>query len=138
MAKPVPEPDVVSAFYWAAAREERLEVLGCRGCGHLHHPPDVACPRCLSQDLAPVPVSGRGSVYTFTVARQPFDAAFSEEIPYVLALVELEEQEGLRVLTNIVGPGLDRLAVGSAVEVVFEERDGWRLPQFRLARVAGQ
>jgi len=76
-------------------------------------------------------VSGRGSIYAFTVARQAFDAAYLDAIPYVLALVELVEQTGLRLLTNIVETPFDRLVSGLPVEVTFEERSGYQLPQFR-------
>jgi hypothetical protein len=78
-------------------------------------------------------VSGRGKIYAYTVARQAFDGAFVEDIPYVLALVELEEQANLRILTNIVGAQLDELASDVAVEVTFEDRRDYKLPQFRIA-----
>ena len=133
MDKPVPQPDPVSEFYWEGAREGSLLVQRCAGCGFLLHPPDVVCPRCLSADLVPTPMSGRGVIYAFTTARQAFDAAFIEDLPYSLALVELEEQPGLRILANIVGVSPEEVTGGAAVEVTFEERGDWALPQFRLA-----
>lgn len=78
-------------------------------------------------------MSGRGKIYVYTVARQAFDSAFIDDIPYVLALVELEEQANLRILTNIVGAQLDEVASDVAVEVTFEDRKEYKLPQFRIS-----
>lgn len=78
--------------------------------------------------------SGRGTIFAFTIARQAFHESFADRVPYVLALVELEEQAGLRVLSNIVGPDQAALASGAPVELVFEARGDWALPQFRLRR----
>jgi uncharacterized OB-fold protein len=71
-------------------------------------------------------------VYSFTVVRQAFDEAFLGEVPYVVALVELPEQAGLRVLTNLLEVEPDDVEVGMPVELTFETRDGQALPQFRL------
>ncbi len=109
-------------------------VLRCSACGYYLHPPEPACPRCLGDALEPTAVSGRGTLFSFTVARQAFDVAFLDHLPYVLALIELVEQPGLRILTNIVDDPPDALEVGAPVEVTFEARGGWSIPQFRLAR----
>jgi uncharacterized protein len=131
--KPVPEPDELTRFYWDGASHGQLLIQRCEGCGLFLFPPGVACPRCLSEALTPTPVSGRGTLYAFTVAQQAFDIAFADDIPYVLGIVELEEQEHLRILTNIVGTDADTLSSGQAVEAVFEKRGGFTLPQFRPA-----
>jgi hypothetical protein len=129
-------PDAVTAFYWEGAKQGKLLIQRCGSCGHFLHPPDVACPECLSDELVPTEVSGRGTIFAFTVARQAFDVAFVESIPYVLALVELEEQKNLRILTNIVDAPVEKLASGLPVHVVFEERGDYRLPQFGLSEGA--
>jgi uncharacterized OB-fold protein len=129
--KPIPVPDEITAFYWNAASQGRLEVQQCPRCGSRQFPPAIACPRCQSDDLEHGAVSGRGRVYSFTVVRQAFDAAFIEELPYVVALVELEEDSGVRILSNIVGAAVDSIHVGMPVEVGFEHRDGVSLPVFR-------
>jgi uncharacterized protein len=131
MAKPVPVPDETTAFYWEAAREGRLEVQRCASCGSWRFPPTIACPTCQSEELVPTPVSGRGSIYSFTVVRQVFDPAYAGELPYVVALVELEEDPSLRILTNIVGTGPADITVGMPVEVTFEARDGAAIPVFQ-------
>jgi uncharacterized protein len=105
----------------------------CQACGFYLHPPGVVCPRCLSESLVPTEVSGRGQVYAFTVARQAFDATFASSVPYLIALVELDEQPGLRMITNLVGATADAVTSSARVEVTFEPRGAWNLPQFRLA-----
>ena len=80
------------------------------------------------------PVSGRGRVYTYTVTHHRVVPGF-DDLPYAVALVELDEQAGLRMLANLPGVPLESIHVGMAVEVVFERLpDGGRLPQFRAAR----
>lgn len=130
-AKPVPVADGVTAFYWEGAAAGELRVLRCAPRAHLSHPPEVSCPECGSTDLEPVTISGRGSVYSFAIVRQAFDPAFLPELPYVVALVELDEQPGLRVLSNIVECDIDAVEIGMPVEVTFDVRDGTVVPQFR-------
>lgn len=133
--RPRPVPDAVSAFYWEAAARRELAVLGCDRCGLAHHPPEVACPYCGAATLTPRVASGRGTVFAACLVRQAFDAAFADTVPYPLVLVELDDQPGVRVLTNVAdGPGADRavVAVGTPVEVAFEDHGDWALPQFRV------
>src|SRR4051812_47946031 len=120
MEKPVPEPDDCSRFYWQAAAEGVLSVQRCSTCARYLFPPSIACPRCLTDTLAPTPVSGQGRIYAFTIARQAFDPSF--EVPYVLALVELDEDREVRILANVVECDPDAVTGGAAVEVVFEHR----------------
>jgi uncharacterized protein len=129
--KPEPVPDAESSFYWEGARHGTLLVQRCTACGFYLHPPGVACPRCLSETLQPVPAGGRGTVYAFTVAHQAFDPSFADDLPYILALVELEEQSGLRILTNIVDVEPNDITSGTPVEVTFEPRGERWIPQFR-------
>jgi uncharacterized OB-fold protein len=129
--KPTPEPDEVTAFYWRGAAVGELRVLRCAACGYLSHPPDVACARCGAAVLAPEAMSGLGAVYTFAIVRQAFDPEFLSEVPYVVALVELDEQPGLVLLANIVDIDVDAVEIGMRVEVTFEDRDGHVVPQFR-------
>jgi hypothetical protein len=128
--KPIPAPDEVSEFYWEAAARGELAVAACVPHGHLNYPPDVSCSTCGARELEPRVVSGRGTVYSFTVVRQAFTPAFAADVPYVIALVELAEQGGLRLLTNLVEVAPEAVAVGDAVHVVFEERGEQWLPQF--------
>ena len=131
--RPVPEPDEVTAFFWDAAREGRLEIQRCESCEQYQYPPDVACVHCQSTELTPAQVSGRGSLYSYTRVDRAFHAGFAGQLPYVIGLVELEEQPGLKLLTNIVGADPEDLKVGMPLEVTFETRRDITLPQFRPA-----
>ncbi len=117
-------------FFWDAAKEHRLLIQRCTGCGDLRHPPRPMCPSCNSLTWDTVEASGNGTVYSFVMPRHP-QFPFME-YPYVVALVELEE--GTRVVTNIVGTTPEAVTIGMAVELTFEEFDGGLvLPQFTPA-----
>ena len=129
--RPLPLPDEVSQFFWDGARDGRLLVQRCRQCSRLQYPPDVACVHCQSVELVPEQVSGRGQLWSYTVVERLFHAGFADALPYVVGLVELDEQEGLRLLTNVVDASPDQLRVGLHLEVTFEDRGEVVLPQFR-------
>ena len=129
--RPPPQPDVTTSFFWDAAAQGRLSIQRCSACGYLQHPPDVVCTECQSPDLEPVEVSGRGTLYSFAIADRAFHPGFVAHVPYVVALVELPEQAGLRLLSNVVEAEPEHLRIGMPVEVVFEPRGGMSLPQFR-------
>ena len=131
MPKPAPSPNEVTQFFWDAAREHKLVIQRCDECKRYIHWPQLLCPRCGSDRLSPSQVSGKGNIYSFCVVNHIFHPAF--EVPYSLAIIELDEQPGLRMLTNIVDCPNDALSVGMPVEVTFEDGDGYTLPQFRPA-----
>ena len=81
--------------------------------------------------------SGRGVIYSYSIVDRPLHAGFVDALPYVVVLVELADQPGLRILTNLVDvPEGTSLSCGMPVEVVFEDRGGVMLPQFRLSEVS--
>ena len=125
-----PALDDDNRFFWTSGEDGRLRFLRCQSCGHYLHPPLPRCPQCGGDQLAPEPVSGRGTVHTFTVNHQQW-AGDAE--PWIIAIVELVEQDGLRLTTNIVDCPLDEVAIGQEVEVTFEERDAVWFPLFRRA-----
>jgi uncharacterized OB-fold protein len=130
----VPVPPVVDTSaraYWEGARGHRLVLAACTGCGFLVHYPRARCPRCLSTAIEPREVSGRGRVASWTVTHRPPAPAFAEDLPIVLVLVELDAQPGLRIAATMAD-GEARPTIGDAVDVVFEDRDGYTLPRFRL------
>ena len=131
--KPFLPPNETTRFFWDAAREHRLVIQRCDGCAFYIHWPEVCCPRCGSERLSASEVSGRGTVYTFTIVQHVFHPGFAADVPYSLALIELEEQPGLRVVANIVDCPNDAVRIGMPVEVTFEDREGYSLPQFRPA-----
>jgi uncharacterized protein len=133
MSKPVPIPDHASAFFWEGAARGELLVQKCADCGSFQYPPTVVCESCQSRDVRPARVSGRGTLYALTVMHQAFLPIFAEDVPFTIALVDLDDAPGARLLTNIVGADPGDLSAGDPLEVVFEPRGDYALPQFRPA-----
>ncbi len=130
--KPLPQVDPESQPYWNAAREGRLLIKRCADCGKAHHYPRELCPHCHSDRVTWEQASGKGTVYTYTVARRPAGPAFKADTPYVVALVELAE--GPRMMTNLVSVDLERVRIGLPVQVRFEAiSDEITLPKFMPA-----
>ncbi len=117
--KPLPRVDEESRGWWEALARHELYFQRCRDCGTKRFYPRALCPRCLSSATEWVRASGWGTVYSFTVTHQNQAPGFREELPYVLAIVELDE--GVRMMTNVVGCAPDAVRVGMRVEVVFED-----------------
>jgi uncharacterized OB-fold protein len=129
---PRPAPDPLTQFFWDGCREHRLLIQRCNACGHYIHWPRPVCRFCQSTDLAPAEVSGRGTVYTYTVTVQPFHPWFADKVPYLVATIELEEQEHLHMVSNLVECTEDDVVVGMPVEVTFRDvADDLVLPLFR-------
>jgi uncharacterized protein len=128
----LPEPDATTRFYWDAAARRELAILRCGSCRTFVHYPREDCPKCGSKNLRPERVSGRGTIYSFTIAHH---GAAGIPTPAPIVLVELEEQKGLRVLANLLDCELNQVRVGLPVEVTFEDvGEGVVLPQFRPRR----
>jgi len=111
--------------------EGRLMLMKCGKCGTVRLPSRQHCDNCLSSEYAWVQSSGRGSIRTFGIMHQRYHPAFVPELPYNLAIVELEE--GPRLVTNIVGASNDALEVGMPVVVDFEQHEDVAIPKFRPA-----
>jgi uncharacterized OB-fold protein len=127
----LPRVDDTNRHFWTGGERGELCFLRCGDCGHWIHPPSPICPICLSRDIAPDSASGTGTVHTFTVNHQPWIPGFDP--PYVVAIVELADQVGLRLTTNIVGCPPDAVHIGMAVRVTFEQYDEVWLPLFEPA-----
>jgi uncharacterized OB-fold protein len=131
---PVPVPNALTSFFWDGVAAHELRILRCRSCGHHVHYPRPICDRCQSADLAPERVSGRATLYAYTWATQAFHPYFVDKVPYAIAVVELVEEPGLRLTTNIVDCPADLMRTGMDLEVVFDEvAPGLTLPLFRPA-----
>lgn len=131
---PRPTPNADSRPYWDAARERKLLVRRCNGCGELHFMPRFLCPGCWSEDLEWVESGGNGIIYSLTVIHRAPTPAFAALTPYVTAMVELDE--GPRMVANLVGEGALEAKIGDRVSVTYEDRgEGEVLPQFELAAV---
>jgi len=127
---PPPITDVNRPF-WTGGAGGNLLISQCGSCARWAHPPAALCAACGGQ-LVPQPVSGRGSVFTFTVNHHPYNPAVP--VPYVIAIVELDEQTGLRFTTDLVACGVDEVYIGMPVEVTFEPAGEAWVPLFRPAR----
>lgn len=131
--KPVPVVNPWAKPFWDAAREERFIIQQCKDCKKYIFYPRIACPHCFSDDVQWVPASGRATVYTYTVVESNAPSAFISDMPYVIAVVRLEEG-GVQMLTNIVGCKPEEVRCDMPVEVVFETlNDDFKLPKFRPA-----
>ena len=116
--------------FWEAAAKGELRMQRCGDCGQVRFPPAVLCARCLSERSEWVVLSGRGTVYSWIVVHQSQHPAFNADVPYNVAIIELEE--GPRLHTNIVECSNERIHIGMPVEVVFHKvSDDTALVKFR-------
>ena len=122
--------------FWEAGLAGELRFQRCAACGHLRYPISTTCPKCLSRDASWVPVSGRGRVLTYAVFDRAYHPSREGRIPYVVALVQLEE--GPRMFGDLVDAAPADVAVGTPLVVTFDPSpDGtFAIPRFRLARDA--
>ena len=117
----IPTIDSTSAPYWAAARDGRLLIAGCSACDKVHHYPRPFCPFCWSEDVRPVQATGTGTLYTYSTVYVNDLTPFADRLPYVAAIVELDE--GPRLMTIIEGVAPEKLRVGMPVTAVFRPVD---------------
>lgn len=128
----LPVPTVVSAEYWDACRRHELLIQRCGGCAKHQFYPRLVCAICSENSLQWVRASGRATLTTFTIVRRPVSRAYAAAVPYVVALVALEE--GPTMMTNIVDCDVDEIRIGMALEVAFEDwPEGMTVPKFRPA-----
>ncbi len=128
-SKPLPEITEDNQPFWDGCREHKLLLQRCSRCGHLRDA-NPLCPECWASDHDWVEASGRGSVYSWIVVHQCYSKAFEDDLPYNVAIVELEE--GPRLLTTLMEIDNDDIRPGMQVEVVFEDvTEEVTLPKFR-------
>ncbi len=132
-AKPLPRVTSVTQPYWEAAAQKRLVIQRCLKCEEYVWCPRPACTECGSNQLEWKAVSGRGTVFSFTIIRQVIArgaAAFEKEIPYIVAWIDLDE--GPRFCSNVVNCPVDQITIGMPVEVEFDKASPEIfLPKFR-------
>ncbi|MEB8336160.1 Zn-ribbon domain-containing OB-fold protein [Streptomyces endophyticus] len=137
--RPVPVPDSQSAPYWEASARHTLALARCGRCAAFALPPDVTCPHCHATDpgFAYEPVSGRGTVRSWTVVRQSALPGLVGEVPFVLVDVELDEQAGLRMIGRLLDGPDSPLRVGDRVRAAFEDvTPNVSVPAFTFGGVA--
>lgn len=131
--KPVPTIDADSAPYWSGAKENRLMIQRDRASGRCFLYSRRLAPGIDDADVEWFEASGRGKIYSFTVAHRPAGPAFKNDVPYVIASIELEE--GARIMTNIVTDRPEGLFIDQPVEVFFDRvSDDLTVPKFRPVR----
>jgi len=116
--KPLPIPTPTTAPFWEGLNAGVVRIQRCSSCSTWVFYPRNRCPSCLSDTLAWHDVSGRGTLYTFTIARQPTSPHFASEVPQLLAVVELDE--GVRLTTTLVGIAPTAIKVGMKVKPYFD------------------
>jgi len=117
--KPLPIPDEDSQPFWEGLRAHKIVLQRCCQCGSYRFPPRSLCPHCLSLESEWREVSGRGKVYSFSVIHHVYRPGFADEVPYVVALIDLEE--GIRITSNIVSCTPEEVKIGMDVEAIFAD-----------------
>jgi len=128
--RPRPRLTALTEPYWTSGRDGVLRIQRCDTCGFFVHPPGPACPRCHGRALTFTAVAGGATVMAATVNHQPWYPGWPET--YVVAIVELDEQPGLRLATNLVGD-VPADPIGARVQVEFLDHDGVWLPVFAVS-----
>lgn len=130
--KPLPVIDQETAFYWNSLSKGKFFLKKCSNCTKFHFYPRSICPHCYSDKTEWVEASGRGEIYSYTIARRPAGPAYSQDVPYIVAIVDL--QEGPRMMSNIVTDRIGDVKIGTRVEVTLEAvTDEVTLPKFKIA-----
>lgn len=132
--RPLPHATAWSAPYWDAAKQNKFVIQYCKDCDKPIMYPRRFCPHCLSDSLEFRPSAGKGVIYTMTVQVAGPPSGFGDKLPYVMAVIQLDE--GVQLMSNVVGGDRESAKIGDRVSVDFETvEDGETvLPVFRLAK----
>ena len=123
----MPRLDPDNTFFWTSGKDGKLRFLRCQDCGYYIHPPTPICPQCYRRNVQLEVVSGDATLWSYTINHQNWAPGCEE--PFVIGLVEIAEQAGLRLTSNILTP-VDRVAIGMPLHVVFEDHDPVYIPLF--------
>ncbi len=131
--KPLPVVNPWAKPFWEGARERKLLIQKCKDCEKFIFYPRIVCPYCFSENVEWVEASGKGTIYSYTVVVNNAPSAFIDDMPYVVAIIKLEE--GVQMLSNIVDCEPSELKCDMPVEVTFEKlNDEFTLPKFKPAK----
>ena len=114
--------------FWTGGEQGELRIHQCRDCNEFTHPPRPVCRHCLSDNIGPTAVSGKGVVDTCTINYQPW--APNMEVPFVIARIALDDAPGVIITSNVINCPVDEVEFGDKVEVVFEHQDDVWIPLF--------
>ena len=128
----LPELTRENTAFWTGGERGELMIAHCDACDHAIHPPEVICPKCLSRSVTAKPASGTGEVVSVTVNHQQWMPGL--DVPYALAIVDVDGEEGVRITARIDGIAPEEVAIGMRVEVGFEQVEDVWIPHFRPAR----
>ncbi|HEX2827487.1 MAG TPA: OB-fold domain-containing protein [Burkholderiales bacterium] len=135
VTRPIPVPNEWTRPFWDAAKEGRLALQRCQSCRQFQHPPYATCVNCVSTDLKFEPVSGKGSIYAYTIMYHTGDKRFAPAVPYASIIVELDDAPGALLAGNLLDAEYTEAKVGKRVEVTFQRlNDDFTLPQWRPAQ----
>lgn len=129
-SRPAPFPDAVTRPFWDGCARHELLIQRCDACGAAVFYPRALCPACGSASLTWEPASGGATLYSYTVARRPTHRRLADRVPYVIAIVELDE--GPRMTSTVVDTDPDALAIGQRLRVGFEDQEDFTVPVFRV------
>jgi uncharacterized OB-fold protein len=127
-------PDSWTEPFWLATREHKLVIPRCTNCQTFRFPPSPFCFNCQHQPVELVEVAGTGTVYTYTIARHPVVPMLADNVPYVVAVVELDDAPGVRMIANVVECDPEDVEIGKPVRVVWDDVDEYvTIPRFTLS-----
>lgn len=132
---PVPPPTRDEQPFWDFCAQRELRIQQCTDCGRFRHTPQPVCPACRSFAFRWTPVTGDGTVYSYTVVHHATSDALAQAVPYNVAVVMLDGAGAVRLVSNIVDAAPGDMRIGMRVQLCWEEAQGRMLPRFR--RTAG-
>lgn len=131
---PLPKPHIDYDEFWEGCKKKVLVIQKCKNCGWFRHYPRPLCPKCRSWNAEWAEVSGKGQVWSWTVIYHPIDPILTDKAPFNIVEIELNEQQGLRLTSNLIDCAPTEIYIGMPVEAVFESvTDKVVLPRFRKA-----
>lgn len=124
--RPLPELTAENSAFWTGGERGELLISFCNECARAIHPPQLVCPSCLSHSVAPRPVAGTGSVYSFTINHQPWLPDM--KVPFALAVVDVDGAPGVRVTAPVATENPESVQIGQRMRIGFEESGDVWLP----------
>ncbi len=129
--QPVPVVNSDTKIFWDGCQEQLLKFQVCSKCGFIRWPPSFLCSNCLSTDFRLVTSSGKGRIYSFIVYHKAYHPSFSEDIPYVTAVIELDV--GVKFLSRVLEIDFSKICCEKPVEIVWDHsHEDYPIPLFRL------
>ena len=117
--KPLPLINEDNRPYWEYCKKHELRMQKCDGCGHIRFPVSILCPNCHSMDATWTKLNGKGKVFSYIVFRIPYHESYKEDIPYAVAIIQLDE--GPRMESNLIVSDLEDIRIDMLVEVFFDD-----------------